>query len=119
MRTFWNKWYNTQPWKRRRNYQLMIEPWCKMCMDHGIATPATIVDHIVPHQGNYLSFRTGALQSLCKSHHDGSKHEEELKGYYTDIGIDGWPLDKRHPANSGIDGLQQKKSIPNLANNKQ
>ena len=41
-------------------------------MDHGVATPAVIVDHVVPHQGDYIAFWTGALQSLCKPHHDGS-----------------------------------------------
>ena len=96
----WRRWYSKRRWKKQRQFQLQKEPWCKLCMDHGVATPAVIVDHVVPHQGDYIAFWTGALQSLCKPHHDGSKLEQKTKGFYTDIGIDGWPLDKRHPANS-------------------
>lgn len=71
-------------------------------MERGIATVATIADHVIPHNGNWDAFIYGDLQSLCKTHHDGSKKEIELKGYCSDVDLTGWPLDKKHPANAGI-----------------
>jgi hypothetical protein len=43
----------------------------------------------------------GKLQSLCESCHRSIKQKEEKRGVRTDIGIDGWPTDPRHPANKG------------------
>ena len=65
-----------------------------------MAVRATVADHVVPHNGDWNSFWTGALQSLCKPHHDGSKKEIEFQGYCSDVGPDGWPLDNNHPANN-------------------
>jgi 5-methylcytosine-specific restriction enzyme A len=97
----WHKWYDLPRWRRRRRSQLLHHPWCVICESRGIATIATIADHVVPHRGDWNAFIFGDLQSLCRAHHDGSKKEMELKGYCTDIGIDGWPLDSKHPANTG------------------
>jgi hypothetical protein len=69
-----------------------------MCLDHGRVMPATIADHIEPHRGDWNAFMTGPLQSLCKQHHDSAKRTQELRGYSTEIGPDGWPVDPRHPA---------------------
>jgi hypothetical protein len=29
----------------------------------------------------------------------GTKQEQESKGYATDIGVDSWPIDPKHPVN--------------------
>jgi 5-methylcytosine-specific restriction enzyme A len=89
--------YKSRSWKKRRAQQLRKEPLCAMCLAVGKAIPATVADHIVPHRGDWNSFRSGALQSLCKAHHDSAKWLEEGKAYSSQIGADGWPVDPRHP----------------------
>ena len=66
-------WYWTQRWRRRRRAQLTAEPFCSMCRDEGVYTPASVADHVTPHKGDEAKFWTGALQSLCKRHHDRDK----------------------------------------------
>jgi hypothetical protein len=44
-----------------------------------------------------MKFFSGELQSLCKACHDGAKKFVETRGYRPDIGLDGRPLDPRHP----------------------
>jgi hypothetical protein len=34
---------------------------------------------------------------LCSHHHGAVKQQLELRGYNTDIGLDGWPKDTKHP----------------------
>jgi 5-methylcytosine-specific restriction endonuclease McrA len=70
-----------------------------MCLAQSEVVPATIVDHVVPHKGNPESFWLGQIQSLCIDHHNGTKQQSEKRGYHTDIGFDGWPLDVNHPVN--------------------
>ena len=93
----WHELYCTTRWLRIRRRQLAEHPLCVFCMELGIPEAAAVVDHVEPHRGDRLKFFTGALQSLCKSCHDRGKRQEELHGYRRDIGIDGWPTDKRHP----------------------
>ena len=76
----------------------MVHPLCKFCLEQGgIPVPATIADHVVPHHGDRMKFFTGALQSLCSHCHSRTKKQIETLGYRKDIGLDGWPLDSRHP----------------------
>jgi len=60
---------------------------------------ANTADHIEPHRGDPAKFWFGKLQSLCPTHHSGSKAQLESKGYTNDIGDDGFPVDKSHPFN--------------------
>jgi hypothetical protein len=71
-----------------------------MCQQDGVARRAEVADHVEPHSGDWNKFRLGALQSLCWQHHESSKKREEQRGYSTRIGLDGWPVDMRHPAYS-------------------
>jgi hypothetical protein len=57
----------------------------------------TICDHVEPHPGDVNRFWLGPFQSLCKECHDSTKRFVELHGFRPDIGLDGWPLDLRHP----------------------
>jgi hypothetical protein len=59
--------------------------------------PATICDHVEPHHGDRNKFWSGPFQSLCKRCHDSAKRFAETRGYRPDVGLDGWPLDPRHP----------------------
>ena len=47
------------------------------CEQQGRITPATVVDHIVPHKGNLeLFWAESNLQALCKSCHDRKTTKE-------------------------------------------
>jgi len=71
-----------------------------MCKDEGKITPATVVDHIVPHRGCEVRFFDYEnTQSLCKAHHDSAKQFAERRGFSKAVGVDGVPLDPLHPAN--------------------
>ena len=96
-RVAWDALYSTARWARLRRHQLQEHPLCKFCLERGIVELATICDHVEPHRGDRTAFFTGALQSLCKPCHDCAKKQLEMRGYRTDVGLDGWPLDPRHP----------------------
>ena len=95
----WHGWYNLASHKRRRAYQLRLEPLCVQCLRENRITPATIADHITPHKGNFTLFKIGPLQSLCKQCHDQDKHIKELKGFSNKCNAQGWPIDPNHPWN--------------------
>nr|WP_246671331.1 HNH endonuclease [Mesorhizobium sp. 8] len=80
-----------------------------MCGAEGRITPATVVDHIVRHNGSEaLFFDYENTQSLCDAApwrcHSSRKQSIERRGFDTTIGVDGWPLDARHPGLSGGGG---------------
>ena len=85
-------WYRTARWRALRIRQLKREPLCKYCLLEGRIVAATIADHIVPHRWDSELFWKGELQSLCATHHSGSKQSEELGGSRDLIGIDGYPV---------------------------
>lgn len=91
-------WYSTPGWRRRRLAQLRSEPLCRYCSQMGQVTPATVADHIEPHRGDRGRFWEGELQSLCASCHNSAKQSEEARGYSTQVGLDGLPVDVKHPA---------------------
>jgi hypothetical protein len=94
----WDHWYGHARWRRRRRLQLAEFPLCRICLEQqGKVVAAEIVDHVEQHKGDKRKFWTGAIQSLCKACHDKLKQREELHGYHTAIGADGYPLDVRHP----------------------
>lgn len=92
-------WYKSRTWQALRRSQLQAEPLCRMCMADGRITAATVCDHVAPHKGDRDRFFSGPFQSLCKPCHDSAKQSEERRGYSGQVGIDGWPVDDRHPAN--------------------
>ena len=68
----YHSWYSLPIWTDDlRSSQLLAEPWCRACARRGVRTRATVVDHIVPHRGDWAKFTDrGNLQSLCKPCHD-------------------------------------------------
>ena len=78
-------WYMLPIWTDRlRPAQLLREPYCRECArqyppsEPRHRTPATVVDHIVPHCGNWDVFIDSTnLQSLCKRHHDIKTAQEQ------------------------------------------
>ena len=89
--------YDRQRWQNLRRHQLMTHPLCKFCLEQGKVEPATVADHIEPHNDNINKFWTGKLQSLCASCHSGAKQQIEVQGFANGCGVDGLPLDRNHP----------------------
>lgn len=58
-------------WRKVRASFLQRNPLCNECLKRGIITPATVVDHIIPHRGDRkLFWDEQNWQPLCKSCHD-------------------------------------------------
>ena len=58
-------------WRKARTDFLHRNPLCVKCMAQGRITPATVVDHIIPHRGDRkLFWDEQNWQPLCKSCHD-------------------------------------------------
>ena len=74
-------WYNLPIWTDRlRPAQLLREPFCRECARQGIRTRATVVDHVIPHRGDWALFvDAGNHQSLCKHHHDQKTAREQAQ----------------------------------------
>lgn len=90
----------THRWDVASRIYRVRNPLCVMCIARGKVTAAAVVDHIVPHKGDPDIFWNEAnWQSLCATHHSATKQAEEYRGYSTEVGKDGWPIDHRHPAN--------------------
>lgn len=69
--------YNSKWQKARRTY-LNNHPLCAECKRKGRITPATVVDHIIPHKGNSkLFWDTNNWQPLCKQCHDRKTATED------------------------------------------
>lgn len=57
-------------WEKARVRFLKEHPLCVDCLKEGIYTPATQVDHIIPHRGDPLLFWDEEnWQPLCAHHH--------------------------------------------------
>jgi 5-methylcytosine-specific restriction protein A len=64
-----------------------------MCKDVGRVAKATVVDHVVPHNGDQgLFWDDGNWQALCATCHSMHKRRIET-GVQQQVGEDGWPLD--------------------------
>lgn len=98
----YRKLYKSMRWQRIRKHQLAEHPLCERClkMPTKRVTPATVVHHVEPHNGDHAKFFGGPFESLCAPHHDGDAQSEERLGYSRQIGDDGWPIDARHPINA-------------------
>jgi len=73
----YNRGYNAR-WSRVRAYQLRIEPLCRICKSKEITKLAKVVDHIIPHKGNYeLMWDNSNFQSLCIPCHNTKTATED------------------------------------------
>lgn len=66
---------------------------CVMCSKQGYVTPASVVDHIIPHKGDLkLFWDRKNWQPLCAPCHNRDKQSEERTGKAkVTTGADGWP----------------------------
>ena len=75
----WHRWYEKPIWRfDLRPAQLLAEPFCRECTARAgrerrpelLRVPATDVDHITPHRGDWKIFTDRSnLQSLCHACH--------------------------------------------------
>lgn len=67
--------------RRWRAYRLMFlaaNPLCVMCLEKGKTVAASVVDHRIPHKGDYRLFWTAENhQPLCEPHHNSDKQRIE------------------------------------------
>lgn len=90
--------YNCQRWRKERAAFLNTNPFCIYCQEQGRLKIADVVDHKVPHRGNLdLFWDPDNWQGLCYTHHNAIKATEENKGIAAGCGLNGMPLDKKHP----------------------
>lgn len=69
-RTMTQQMYNYR-WSKARIQYLTDNPLCIKCYNAGRLVPASVVDHIIPHQGNKgLFWNVNNWQSLCQRCHN-------------------------------------------------
>ncbi len=59
-------------WQKVSRAYLLAHPDCVRCEKQGVKTPARVVDHIIPHKGDWRLMwdMVGNWQALCKRCHD-------------------------------------------------
>lgn len=96
-------------WREARASFLTMNPLCRMCQAQGKLVAATVVDHILKHDGDAgLFWRVDNWQPLCKVCHDSTKQAEERRGFALGHGLDGRPIDARHPWHRGTQDLDDE-----------
>lgn len=96
-----HRFYDTRLWRDVLRPAIMREqPLCVFCTQKGKTTSTQIVDHIIPHKGDWELFADkNNLQGLCKKCHDSTKQSREKLGYSSEVGVNGDFIDPLHPAN--------------------
>jgi len=79
--------YNSYKWRKQRRIYLNVNPLCVHCLELGIKTAATVVDHVVRYKEGDDFFDQNNWQPLCERHHNvkssnesrgmGSKHKNK------------------------------------------
>lgn len=65
-------------WRKARAGFLAKHPLCVFCERKGEYTPATVVDHSIPHRGDMVLFwRSEHWQSLCASCHSSEAQRRD------------------------------------------
>ena len=64
------KFYQSTAWRKLRALKIEVQPLCEECLRRGIATPARVVDHIVPINKGGAALSLANLQSLCDACHN-------------------------------------------------
>jgi len=55
---------------------LREEPFCRECEEHGVVTPTTVADHILPVKQGGKFFDRANLQGVCNLCHERKSHSE-------------------------------------------
>ena len=95
--------YKSKEWRGRgglRERVLARDPLCVRCQRRGLIVPSTVVNHKRPHKGDRdLFFDERNCEGTCKACHDGPIQSSERRGFSSEVGEDGWPVDPHHPTN--------------------
>jgi 5-methylcytosine-specific restriction enzyme A len=83
-------WYGSRRWRRLRALHLQRHPLCARCEAEGQVVAAEVVHHVQPHEGDKAKFYLGALQSLCRQHHE--EHHSRGRAQW-ELDEDGWVVD--------------------------
>ena len=71
-------------WRKRSKLFLKARPLCESCLEQNELTPATVVDHIIPHRGEpALMWSESNWQPLCKRCHDRKTGRHDSVVSYT------------------------------------
>lgn len=92
-------WYHTTRWRKASKNFLSKDynTLCSICRKMGVDTVAIIVDHKIPHKGNYsLFWDTLNWQGLCAPCHSRHKQIKEKGGLMLGCDVNGDPLDEDH-----------------------
>ena len=74
--------YKHRSWESIRQSQLSVDPLCQACLNNGVVTAATIVDHVFPWRKiDKSAFVRNIFQSLCPNCHS-VKTGLEQKGIF-------------------------------------
>jgi hypothetical protein len=98
----YRKLYKTARWQKLRKVQLAAHPLCNRCLQRGRVVKATTVHHVEPHRGDTNLFYRGPFESLCSECHSSHAQQQEVRGYSTEVGADGWPTDSNHPVHREV-----------------
>jgi 5-methylcytosine-specific restriction enzyme A len=86
-------WYGLKAWRLRRAQQLREQPLCESCLRYGVVRAAEHVHHNPPHNGNWLIFVGGKVESLCGSCHSQKQSDANaLSRPKRVVGVDGFPI---------------------------
>ncbi len=100
----YRKLYSTKQWRNLRGTILTRDYYrcqrCGLSLTSGKSQPTSaVVHHKKPRKGNLtLFYDPSNLEAVCWSCHLGVIQSEEVLGYDTTIGADGWPMDANHPS---------------------
>ena len=66
-------------WEQFRKANLRKNPICAYCQGQGRVTPATVLDHDLPHNGDPHLFWDNTFTPLCARHHSVDKQRAEAR----------------------------------------
>lgn len=76
--------YNTERWRKLRDWKVVQNPLCELCLKEGMITPADDVHHIrsfmsadIPEVRYQLAYDPENLMSLCKRHHQAIHNKQK------------------------------------------
>lgn len=89
--------YDTPLWRKVRQRKLSRNPFCEVCRELGVRTPAVAVDHILAIVKGGHPTADGNLRSCCAPHHNSKTalvdmQQRDAKEFVV-IGEDGFPVE--------------------------
>ncbi len=73
--------YSGKRWRKLRAIKLRANPLCEYCLQEGVKTIATVVDHAKDRRERPdLAYELDNLKSSCKRHHDSRTAKEHWHG---------------------------------------